>query len=99
MLINQWLAAAHPNDAIGDHARRLQALLRSMGHESEIYSLTIDAELEGLVRPFGHPGARGGDITVLHYALPSVMTGAIADLPRGRVLHYHNITPAHYFAP
>ena len=27
------------------------------------------------------------------------MTGAIADLPGGRVLHYHNITPAHYFAP
>lgn len=99
MLINQWLAAAHLNDAIGDHARRLQALLRSMGHESEIYSLTIDPELEELVRPFGHPGARLGDVTLFHYALPSVMTGAIADLPRGRVLHYHNITPAHYFAP
>jgi L-malate glycosyltransferase len=99
MLINQWLAAAHPNDAIGDHARRVQALLRQMGHASEIYSLTVDAELESVVRPFGDAAARGGDITIFHYALPSVMTGAIADLPRGRVLHYHNITPAHYFAP
>jgi glycosyltransferase involved in cell wall biosynthesis len=99
MLINQWLAAAHPNDAIGDHARRVRTLLQGMGHESEIYSLTVDPGLEGLVRPFGHPDARGGDVTIFHYALPSVMTGAIADLPRGRVLHYHNITPAHYFAP
>ncbi len=99
MLINQWLAAAHPNDAIGDHARRVQLLLRSMGHESELYSLTIDEELRGLVRPFDHPEARRGDITILHYAVPSVLTGAIADVPRGRVLHYHNITPAHYFAP
>lgn len=99
MLINQWLAAAHPNDAIGDHARRVQALLRSMGHESEIYSLTIDEELRDLVRPFDHPDARRGDVTIFHYALPSALTGAIADLPRGRVLHYHNITPAHYFAP
>jgi len=99
MLINQWLAAAHPNDAIGDHARRVRALLRAMGHESEIYSLTIDAGLAGQVRPFEDPGARRGDVTIFHYALPSVMTGAIADLPRGRVLHYHNITPAHYFAP
>jgi glycosyltransferase involved in cell wall biosynthesis len=99
MLINQWLAAAHPNDAIGDHSRRVQSLLRGMGHESELYSLTIDPELEGLVRPFGDPGSRRGDITIFHYALPSVMTGAIADLPGGRVLHYHNVTPAHYFAP
>jgi glycosyltransferase involved in cell wall biosynthesis len=99
MIVNQWLAAAHPNDAIGDHARRVQSLLRSMGYESELYSLTIDAELEGLVRPFDDPAARRGDVTIFHYALPSVMTGAIADLPGGRVLHYHNITPAHYFAP
>ncbi len=99
MRIHQWLAAAHPNDAIGDHARRVQGLLRDMGHESELYSLTIDPELEGVVRPFEDPGARRGDITIFHYALPSVMTGAIADLPAGRVLHYHNITPAHYFAP
>jgi glycosyltransferase involved in cell wall biosynthesis len=99
MQINQWVAAAHPNDAIGDHARRLQALLRAMGHESELYSLTIDEELRGLVRPFDDPGARRGDVTIFHYALPSVMTGAFADLSGGRILHYHNITPAHYFAP
>ena len=27
------------------------------------------------------------------------MTDAFARLPRGRVLQYHNITPAHFFAP
>ena len=27
------------------------------------------------------------------------MTAAIRTLPGVRVLHYHNITPAHYFAP
>ncbi|MBP1633589.1 MAG: kanF 1 [Acidobacteria bacterium] len=99
MIVNQWLGAAHAHDAIGDHARRVQALLRRMGHEAEIYALTIDEELEGLVRPFGHEGARRGDVTILHYALPSPMTEAFAGLPRGRVLQYHNVTPAHYFAP
>ena len=99
MIVNQWLAAAHRYDAIGDHARRVQALLRSMGHESGLYSLTIDEDLRGEVRPFDDPGARRGDVTIFHYALPSALTGAFADLPSGRVLHYHNITPAHYFAP
>lgn len=99
MVINQWLAAAHVNDAIGDHARRLQALLEGMGHEGRLYSLTVDEELRGAVHPFDAPGAREGDVTIFHYAVPSALTGAFADLRGARVLHYHNITPAHYFAP
>jgi glycosyltransferase involved in cell wall biosynthesis len=99
VIVNQWLAAAHVNDAIGDHARRVQGLLHAMGHTADIYALTIDEALEGRVRPFDDPGARRGDVTIFHYALPSVMTGAFGNLPRGRVLQYHNITPARYFAP
>jgi L-malate glycosyltransferase len=99
MIVNQWLCAAHVGDAIGDHARRIQVLLRSMGHESEIYSLTVDEELRGLVRPFDQRGWNLGDVTIFHYALPSMLTGVFSDLPGGRVMHYHNITPAHYFAP
>ena len=58
MMINQWVPAAHKGDAIGDSARRVRDLLRALGHESEIYALTIDDELRGDVRPFGD---RGGD--------------------------------------
>jgi glycosyltransferase involved in cell wall biosynthesis len=99
MIVNQWLAAAHRGDAIGDNARRTRHLLRSLGHESELFALTIDDELEDEVRPFIDPAARRGDVTLLHYALPSPMTAAFASLDRGRVLHYHNVTPAAYFAP
>ena len=38
--------------------------------------------------------ARRGDLTIFHYALPSPMTAAFASLDRGRVLQYHNVTPA-----
>jgi L-malate glycosyltransferase len=99
MIVNQWLAAAHRGDAIGDNARRVRELLRRLGHEAEIYALTIDESLEGDVRPFTDPRARRGDITILHYALPSPMTEALTRLDRGRVLQYHNVTPAAYFAP
>ena len=97
--VHQWVPAAHRGDAIGDSARRVRALLRGRGHDSEIFALTIDEDLRHDVRPFDDAGARRGDVTIFHFAVPSPMTDAFATLPGGRVLQYHNITPAHFFAP
>jgi len=99
MIINQWVPAAHKGDAIGDSARRVRDLLRVMGHVSELYALTMDDDLRHEVRPFSDSAARSGDVTIFHYALPSPMTEAFASLRSGRVLQYHNVTPASYFAP
>lgn len=99
MIINQWVPAAHKGDAIGDSARRMRAMLRNMGHVSELYALTIDDELQGDVHPFSDPRAHAGDFTIFHFALPSPMTEAFVRLDRGRILQYHNVTPAAYFAP
>jgi len=99
MIVNQWIPAAHRGDAIGDSARRVRDLLREMGHDSDIYALTIDDDMRGEVRSFAESSARQGDVTIFHYALPSPMTNAFGELPKGRVLQYHNITPAHFFAP
>ena len=46
MIVNQWVPAAHRGDAIGDSARRMRAMLRQLGHDSDIYALTIDDELK-----------------------------------------------------
>jgi len=99
MIINQWVPAAHRGDAIGDSARRVRGMLRSQGHASDIFALTIDDGLRGDIRPFGDAEATRGDVTIFHFALPSPMTGAFARLGGARVLQYHNITPAGFFAP
>jgi glycosyltransferase involved in cell wall biosynthesis len=99
VIVNQWVPAAHSGDAIGGSARHIRDLLRGMGHRSDLYALTIDEELRGEVLPFEDPGSRSGDVTIFHYALPSPMTEAFARLPEGRILQYHNVTPAHFFAP
>lgn len=99
MIINQWVPAAHRGDAIGDSARAVRDLLRSRGHESEVYALTVDDDMRGEVRPFDHADARRGDITIFHFALPSSMTEAFGQLRSVRVLQYHNVTPSHFFAP
>jgi glycosyltransferase involved in cell wall biosynthesis len=99
VVIHQWIPAAHKGDAIGDSARRTRGLLRSMGHDSEIFALTIDDELRGDVKPFAAGDAGRGDLTIFHFALPSAMTEAFAQLPGGRILQYHNVTPPAFFAP
>ena len=99
MIVNQWLQAAHRGDAIGDNARAMRDVLRGMGHESEIYSLTIDDDLKDEIMPWEDRASRQGDVTILHYALHSPMNEALATLPGARVLQYHNVTPAKFFAP
>jgi glycosyltransferase involved in cell wall biosynthesis len=99
MIVNQWVPAAHRGDAIGDSARRVRDLLRRMGHQSDVFAMTIDEDLRDDVRPFSEPAAREGDVTIFHFALVSTMTAEFARLPRGRVLQYHNVTPAYFFAP
>jgi glycosyltransferase involved in cell wall biosynthesis len=99
MIINQWVPAAHQGDAIGDSARHMRDILRRMGHTSNLYALTIDDALRGDVLPFGDSASRQGDLTIFHFALPSPLTEAFMRLPAGRILQYHNVTPAAYFAP
>ena len=99
MRIHQWVPAAHRGDAIGDSARTVRELLRGMGHDSEIFALTIDDDLRGDVLPFQDAAATQGDVTIFHFALPSPMTEAFASLKGVKILQYHNITPAAFFAP
>ena len=83
MIVNQWVPAAHRGDAIGDSARRVRdAAAATWATTSELFALTIDDELRGDVRPFADPGARRGDVTIFHYALPSPMTEAFASPER-----------------
>jgi L-malate glycosyltransferase len=99
MIVNQWVPAAHRGDAVGDNARALRDLLRRLGHDADVYALSIDDDLEGDVHPWSDAEARRGDVTVLHFAMPSPMTAALATLPGTRVLCYHNVTPPEFFAP
>ena len=71
---------------------------RSWGHEADVYALELDEDLKGDGRAWKEwsPG-EPDDIVVLHYALPSVLTGALREHRGRRVLIHHNITPPEYF--
>ncbi len=99
MTINQWVPAAHRGVAVGDSARRVRDLLRTRGIESNLYALSIDDDLRGDVLPFDNISSHLGDATILHFAVPSIMSTKFAQLKSRTVIQYHNITPAHFFAP
>jgi glycosyltransferase involved in cell wall biosynthesis len=99
VIVNQWLPIAHYGDAIGDSARRVRQLLRQLGHTSDVYAMAIEHALTDDVLPFDDPRAGRGDITIFHYGIQSPMTAAFQSLSGRRVLQYHNVTPAEFFAP
>lgn len=99
MTVHQWLPAAHRGDAVGDNARAIRDLLRAAGHDSELFALSIDDDMQGEARRWGGQDSRAADVTIYHFAVPSPMTDMFGRLPGARVLCYHNITPASFFAP
>jgi L-malate glycosyltransferase len=99
VIVHQGVPSAHAGDAVGDHAIRIRNRLRDWGHESDLFAMTIDPALADEVRSWSDPEAREGDITMLHFATASPMSAALGRMPGARVLHYHNVTPAQFFAP
>jgi glycosyltransferase involved in cell wall biosynthesis len=99
MRIDQLVPAYHRGDAIGDEATQLRQFFRDLGHESEIYRLSCDRELERESRDFaGFPEPLPSDITIFHFALPSPLTAAFRGLPSKKVIIYHNVTSPEFFA-
>jgi len=98
--VDQLVPAFHRGDAIGDTALHMRNFFRSQGFESEIYCLDYDRELEGEARRMASfPRPDAGDVTILHFALPSPLTRELQKVRSRKAIIYHNITPAEFFAP
>ncbi|MCP2520154.1 glycosyltransferase family 4 protein [Candidatus Aminicenantes bacterium AC-335-K20] len=99
MRIDQILPAFHRGDAIGDTALHIKKFLNSSGFSSNIYSLTIDDELLSEADFFSNfPPTSSSDIVIFHFALPSPLTDEIKKMSAKKIMIYHNITPAEFFA-
>ena len=98
MRVDQLIPAYHRGDAIGDTATHMKEFLLSQGFQSDIYCLSHDQNLEAESRPFvNFPAPDPSDVTIYHFALPSVITPAFIKLPSRKVIIYHNITPEKFF--
>lgn len=100
--IHQMVAGFSSGDAISTYARQLQKIFRSWGHPSEIFvqPSSIDPAVIGLCRPLSAHRERSAaeNIMIYHFSIGAFATDYFAGLPDRKVVIYHNVTPAHYFA-
>lgn len=96
--IHQVIPTLGYGDAISNHVTALQKLLRSWGHPSQIYVETCDPLVAHYCRPYTSYQDDPRDLLIYHYGGGS---RRLTDFLRSRlewtILHYHNITPPHFF--
>ncbi len=97
--VHQLVPNLDRGDAIGNHVRALQNLLRGWGYASDVYAQYIhrdlqkDARFYTRYRDVAHPD----NVLLFHFSIGSEVTSFFAGLPDRRVVIYHNITPAEYW--
>jgi len=98
--IHQFVPSLVPHDAISSHARRAQNLFRSKGLESEIYTASAHGLPTKLARNYKNFPPRGTSDAVLlyHLSIGSEMGSWIQTRSERKIVNYHNITPASFFA-
>lgn len=89
-------------DAVSNDVFGMRDALRDIGFQAQVYCENINPALAGEVKPasdFAREAA-DEDILILHQSLDWELGERIyAHATCRRVIKYHNITPAHFFAP
>jgi len=96
--VHQFLPALLPGDAVGMHTLQVQAALREVGLDSEIFCEAIHHQLEGSGHHFSEFGRYAkGSVLLYQFATGSVLADEVFARPEPLVVDYHNITPAEFF--
>jgi len=99
--LHQFLAGYSKGDAISNESVVLRHIFRSWGYESEIF-----CEQKRILPEFRRDAhdisryaaaARPDDVALLHLSIGSPSNDVFASLKCGKVILYHNVTPARYF--
>ncbi len=100
--VHQFHGVVHYGDAIGNDILCLQKMLRGLGYASEVFAVHPQRKFESHThhwhkyRRYSSPH----NILLCHFSIgyPPEVLHWLQTLPDRKVLIYHNITPASYFA-
>jgi len=98
-VVHQFTPVLSYGDAISDYILELRSILRSAGHESEVFVEHAHPKVAHLCRPFVQyePSRSPDHLLILHFSIGSDINVFVWLSPGRKVLVYHNITPHHYF--
>jgi len=98
--IHQLASGFKAGDAISNDVLELQRILRSWGCRSEIFTdpAFTSPIMRGIARDYREFDDDADAVMVFHFAIGTRLTKWFAGLRAHKVIKYHNITPAHFFA-
>ena len=99
MNVHQILSGFADGDAISREAIQLRQIFRRWGHTSDIFvaSDSVSPGLRSDCRPLSDYTSAAGDICFHHYGIASPAAELFLSSRAGKILIYHNITPAEFF--
>lgn len=97
--IHQFSVSTAEGDGVTNGMIYTHKLLRQLGFESEIYAKNIPSGLYGQVRSYADFKDSQCDLLLYHHSLGHEEESWLFNQHCPKALIYHNITPAHHFAP
>ena len=97
MVIEQFLPALHYGDAVGNMVLKLHDFFQKKGLESRIVALDVDESLKERATLFSDYSDVSNAVKILHFAVPSELTGYFKNCRGKKVMVYHNVTPPEFF--
>jgi L-malate glycosyltransferase len=98
MRVVQLVNSLDVGDAVSQCVFELEACLRDLGHESGIHARVIAPTVADRAHPVEALDVQPEDVVFFHFAAGTPLMDRVVGLPCRKVLLYHNITPAAFFA-
>ena len=100
LVVHQFTAIYADRDAVGQHTRAVEFLLRDMGHQVSTFGerpvATKNMQIYDYRNHHSHPKP---DVIIYQMSTGSIVAEYLLDRREPLLLNYHNITPATLFFP
>jgi glycosyltransferase involved in cell wall biosynthesis len=97
--VHQFVPSVQPRDAVARHSLEVQRCLREAGMESRLFAEHAEGVAPGAVEDFRSFAGSGRDTWLLYQlSTGSPIAKFLQSRPEPRIVSYHNITPAEFFA-
>jgi len=102
--VHQFVPSLGYRDATGNTTLEMQRALQAGGYGGDVWAISMHREVEGranLYPEYAKVARRPGNRALLYQCGTGAeeMVNFLLDRPEKKFIYYHNMTPAHFFAP